>query len=161
MTAHDDEKITGSPGTPVRRIEEVSGKPLRREVRQTAGLRSEEVSGKPLRREVRLAAGLRSEEVSGKPLRREVRLAAELRSEGIAGPSREVSKRDDKLSGAGGAGREDEELEWARRHVGDDRPERRPVRTVFRKTELALVEIVGIAPGAGKYVRRSRRESVA
>jgi len=42
---------------------------------------------------------------------------SERRSEGIAGPSREVSKRDQIVPGAGGAGQENAELRWARRHV--------------------------------------------
>jgi len=43
----------------------------------------------------------------------------ERRSEGVAGPSREVSKRDASASGADIAGQENE-LEWARRHVPPD-----------------------------------------
>ena len=75
LTTHDDEPVTGSPGTPVRK------------------------------------------------------------GEGVAGPSREVSKRDQMASGAGSAGREDEELRWARRNVPEE-PEQRRTRSVFRKTEL-------------------------
>jgi len=58
------------------------------------------------------------------------------RSEGVAGPSREVSQRDHEPSGAGGAGRENEELRWAQNHVPDEGGEDRPIRSVFRKTEL-------------------------
>ena len=59
------------------------------------------------------------------------------RSEGVAGPSREVSKNDHVPSGAIDAGRENEEREWARRHVPEDGPAFKPVRTVFRKTEMS------------------------
>lgn len=38
-------------------------------------------------------------------------------SDGIAGTSREESKCEHRPSGADSAGRENEELEWARRHV--------------------------------------------
>jgi hypothetical protein len=86
-------------------------------------------------------------EVFGKPLQREERLAAELRNEGIAGLSCDVSKRDHEPSGAACAGQENEELEWARRHMPEEPvssgkspagPEDRqePAGEVFRKTEL-------------------------
>ncbi|MDD5024580.1 MAG: hypothetical protein PHN79_05705 [Methanoregula sp.] len=42
------------------------------------------------------------------------------RSEGVAGPSREVSKRDVSASGVAGTGQENEEREWARRHMSPD-----------------------------------------
>ncbi len=48
-------------------------------------------------------------EVFGKPRLREVRRTAGLRSAGSAGPSPEVSQCDHRLSGADGAGRENEE----------------------------------------------------
>jgi hypothetical protein len=54
-------------------------------------------------------------------------------SDGRAGPSREVSECDHRPSGAGCAGRMNEELEWARRHVPEEPV---PVRSVFRKTGL-------------------------
>jgi hypothetical protein len=57
----------------------------------------------------------------------------ERRNVGVAGTSREVSKRDYGSYGADSTGRENEELEWARRHIPDDPV---PVRSVFRKTEL-------------------------
>jgi len=98
-------------------------------------------------------------EVFGNPLRREVRRTAELRSEGVAGPSREVSKRDQQPSGAKGAGREDEELEWGRRNIPADPPAKRPVRSVFRKTELH-----GAAPASTpdecKKVRRRTMQNL-
>ena len=83
------------------------------------------------------------EETAGKSL-----VISERRSEGITGPSREVSKRDEKMPGAGCAGQENEELRWARRHMPDEpvvqpaqqpdreNPVKQPVQEVFRKTEL-------------------------
>lgn len=56
-------------------------------------------------------------------------------SDGVAGTAREVSQCDHRPSGTACAGRENEELEWARRHVPED-PVSRPIRSVFRKTEL-------------------------
>ena len=50
-------------------------------------------------------------------------------SDGVAGPSREVSQRDHMPSGAGGTGRDDDELRWARRHVPDDEPVPRELAT--------------------------------
>jgi len=38
--------------------------------------------------------------------------------------------------GSGNAGRENEELEWGKRNMGVDEPVHRPVKAVFRKTEL-------------------------
>ena len=55
------------------------------------------------------------------------------RSDGIAGTSREESKCEHSRSGADSVGRENEELEWARRHIPADPV---PVRSVFRKTGL-------------------------
>jgi hypothetical protein len=59
----------------------------------------------------------------------------ERRSEGITGPSREVSKRDQIMPGAGGAGQENEELTWARRHMPKGSTAE-TAKEVFRKTEL-------------------------
>ena len=68
---------------------------------------------------------------------------SERESEGVAGPSREVSQRDQIVSGAENAGQEENsELEWAKRHVKEEpapvkqEPVPQPVRNVFRKTEL-------------------------
>jgi len=58
------------------------------------------------------------------------------RSNGVAGLSREVSKRDPVSSGAFCAGRDDDELRWAQKHVPDDAADHRPKGSVFRKTEL-------------------------
>ena len=77
------------------------------------------------------------------------------RSEGVAGPSREVSKNDHVPSGAIDAGRENEELEWARRHVPEDGPAFKPVRIVFRKTELS-----GSEPETSPEERRRIRKNM-
>ena len=62
-------------------------------------------------------------------------VSSERRSEGITGPSREVSKRDQGVPGAGSAGQENAELRWARQHVPKV-SEAEPLKEVFRKTEL-------------------------
>jgi len=72
----------------------------------------------------------------GNTLHGEVRRTAGLRSAGVAGPSREVSKCDPVLSGAACAGRDDDELRWAQKHVPEDAAGHRPKGSVFRKTEL-------------------------
>jgi hypothetical protein len=85
------------------------------------------------------------------------------RSEGIAGPSREVSQRDHEPSGAGGAGRENEELEWGRQHVPDDHstdpPEARRIRSVFRKTELNGINPAS-TPDGKKRVRKRTMQNL-
>lgn len=72
--------------------------------------------------------------------------------DGVAMPSREVSQRDQVPSGADCAGRENEELEWARRHMPGHPAAVRPVRSVFRKTELH-----GAAPPSTQDERRKAR----
>ena len=60
-------------------------------------------------------------------------------SEGVAGPSREVSQRDQIVSGAECAGQEENrELEWAKRHVKEEEEEKEEPapQLVERKTEL-------------------------
>src|SRR5208337_2320554 len=57
------------------------------------------------------------------------------RRKGVAGSSREVSQSDENKSGAVSAGQQNEELEWACRHVKDE-PAPEPANEVFRKTEL-------------------------
>ena len=57
--------------------------------------------------------------------------ANERRSAGLAGPSREVSKRDQIPSGAGGAGRKNDGKAQDLKEAGVQ-----PVRSVFRKTKL-------------------------
>ncbi|MGB7787743.1 hypothetical protein [Methanoregula sp.] len=54
---------------------------------------------------------------------------------GGAGTSCEESQSDENKSGAVSAGQENEELEWACRHVKDE-PAPEPANEVFRKTEL-------------------------
>lgn len=56
---------------------------------------------------------------------------SERRRKGVAGPSREVSKRDENMP-LPEAGQENDELEWARRHI----PEEPVPRMVERKTEI-------------------------
>jgi len=83
----------------------------------------------------------------------------ERRSEGSADAPREVSQRDQIPSGAAGAGRIDEEIAWARRHVQEDpqpapgNPIHRPKRTVFRKTELH-----GTMPGTTPAEQKKTRQ---
>jgi hypothetical protein len=79
-----------------------------------------------------------TEETSGKSLG-----ISEPGTEGVAGPSREVSQRDQIVSGAENAGQEENsELEWSKLHVKEEpapvkkEPVPQSVRTVFRKTEL-------------------------
>jgi hypothetical protein len=69
------------------------------------------------------------------------------RSEGIAGPSREVSQRDQNPSCTGeGAGRENNELAWAQRHIPEEPVTKGKTapRLVQRKTEITGC---GIASG--------------
>ncbi len=79
------------------------------------------------------------------------------RSEGIAGPSREVSQRDQNPSCTPeGAGRENDELAWAQRHIPEepvslDRNAR--PRLVRRKTEM-----IGCGVPAGKKRTSALRE---
>ncbi|MCK9579514.1 MAG: hypothetical protein M0Q92_03565 [Methanoregula sp.] len=61
-------------------------------------------------------------------------------STGIAVPSREVSQIDN-TAPVPLAREENDELEWARKHVPGNRTVRRSAKSVFRKTEL-----LGIAP---------------
>lgn len=56
--------------------------------------------------------------------------------DGSAGLSRDAAKREHMTPGAGGTGQENEELEWARKHVKEEPPARKRARNVFRKTEL-------------------------
>ena len=58
------------------------------------------------------------------------------RSSGVAGPSREVSQADHRLSGTGHSGPTNDAPGRADRNVPADDPVPRPVRSVFRKTEL-------------------------
>jgi hypothetical protein len=68
---------------------------------------------------------------------------SERRSEGIAGHSREVSKRDERMPLPDEARQENEELEWAKRHIREE-----PVpQQVERKTEII---------GCGVRVKRSK-----
>ena len=82
----------------------------------------------------------------------------ERRSEGSAGIPREVSQRDQVPSGADCAGRENEEMAWAQRHVPEEpqpvsgSPVPRPTRSVFRKTEL-YGEISAITPVEQRKLR--------
>ncbi|MDD1693349.1 MAG: hypothetical protein LUQ71_01360 [Methanoregula sp.] len=75
------------------------------------------------------------------------------KTEGIAGPSREVSQRDVTISGASHYGQENDELAWARRNAEDDEPVSRPIRNVFRKTELHGT-VAPITPDEKKRIRR-------
>jgi len=81
-------------------------------------------------------------------------------SEGVAGPSREVSQRDQIVSGAECAGQEENsELEWAKQHVKEEpapvkqEPVPQPGGTVFRKTELHGTTTVS-TPNESKKIRR-------
>jgi hypothetical protein len=96
---------------------------------------------------------------------------SELESEGVAGPSREVSQRDQIVSGAENAGQEENsELEWAKRHVKEEpapvkqepvtqEPVPQPVRNVFRKTELHGT-MPASTPDEGKKTRRRTMQSL-
>jgi hypothetical protein len=80
-------------------------------------------------------------------------------NEGVAGPSREVSQRDQSISGTDGIGQnENSELEWAKQHVKEE-PLPQPVRTVFRKTELHGTT-TGAKPDALKKIRRRTLQSL-
>jgi len=77
----------------------------------------------------------------------------------VAGPSREVSQRDQSISGTDGIGQnENSELEWAKQHVKEE-PLPQPVRTVFRKTELHGTT-TGAKPDALKKIRRRTLQSL-
>jgi hypothetical protein len=91
---------------------------------------------------------------------------SERESEGVAGPSREVSQRDQIVSGAENAGQEENsELEWAKRHVKEEpapvtqEPVPQPVRNVFRKTELHGT-MPASTPDEGKKTRRRTMQSL-
>ena len=91
---------------------------------------------------------------------------SERESEGVAGPSREVSQRDQIVSGAENAGQEENsELEWAKRHVKEEpapvkqEPVTQPVRNVFRKTELHGT-MPASTPDEGKKTRRRTMQSL-
>jgi hypothetical protein len=64
-------------------------------------------------------------------------------SERVAGPSPEISQREDEMSGTETAGKEENsEMKWGKKHVNAgpaairEEPVLKPVRNVFRKTEL-------------------------
>ena len=91
---------------------------------------------------------------------------SERESEGVAGPSREVSQRDQIVSGAENAGQEENsELEWAKQHVMEEpalvkqEPVPQPVRNVFRKTELHGT-MPASTPDEGKKTRRRTMQSL-
>jgi len=91
---------------------------------------------------------------------------SERESEGVAGPSREVSQRDQIVSGAENAGQEENsELEWAKRHVKEEpapvkqEPVTQPVRNVFRKTELHGTTLASI-PDECKKTRKRTMQSL-
>jgi hypothetical protein len=60
----------------------------------------------------------------------------ERKDDGFATTSRTVSQADHDRPGGLKTGQEEKELRWAQQHVPEDEPKQRPVRSVFRKTEL-------------------------
>jgi hypothetical protein len=87
-------------------------------------------------------------------------------SEGVAGPSREVSQRDQIVSGAKSSGQEENsELEWAKQHVMEEpapvahEPVPQPGGNVFRKTELHGTTTAS-TPDKGKKTRRRTIQSL-
>ncbi|MDD1689757.1 MAG: hypothetical protein LUQ66_03765 [Methanoregula sp.] len=93
----------------------------------------------------------------GKSRQREARLTAGLRSTGISGPSREVSQCDHAPSGAVCAGRDDDELRWAQKHVPEE-VESHAKRSVFRKTELHHTSPGSTGGDAAKARKRVDKE---
>jgi len=79
-------------------------------------------------------------------------------SDGIAGASREVSKCEQELTGAAGAGQDDDELQWARKHVPEVAGDCRPKNSVFRKTELHRAPHGSPAEEAAKTRKRVIKE---
>ena len=76
----------------------------------------------------------------------------------IPGASRKVSKCDHVLSGAACAGRDDDELWWARKHVPENAAGSRPKGSVFRKTELHQAPLGSPAEEAVKKRKRMIKE---
>jgi len=81
-------------------------------------------------------------------------------SEGVAGPSRKVSQRDQKVSGAECAGQdENSELEWAKRHVKEEEEgkEEPAPQLVERKTELHCADPVLVRKRKGAVRHRTEQ----
>jgi|GEM_PF-2358801 len=79
------------------------------------------------------------------------------RSKGATGPS-EVPQRDPDWSGAVSAGRDDDELRWAQKHVPEDTAHPRPKGSVFRKTELHNASQGSPEEETAKTRKRIRRD---
>jgi hypothetical protein len=91
---------------------------------------------------------------------------SEREREGVARPSREVSQRDQIVSGAKSTGQEENsELEWAKQHVEEEpspvkqEPVPQPGGNVFRKTELHGTT-KSSTPDEGKKIRRRTIQSL-
>lgn len=93
---------------------------------------------------------------------------SERESEGVAGPSREVSQRDQIVSGAENAGQEENsELEWAKRHVKEEEAEEDEEKKeeneepaphlVERKTELHCADPVPVRKWKGAVRHRTEQ----
>lgn len=83
-------------------------------------------------------------------------------SEGVAGPSREVSQRDQIVSGAECAGQdENSELEWAKRHMKKEEEEKEneepAPQLVERKTELHCADPVPVRKRKGAVRHRTEQ----